>query len=36
MASLHEYGDDDKPGREYGNKLLTDVSADECTTDSSR
>jgi hypothetical protein len=26
MASLHEHGDDDKPGREYDDELLADIS----------
>jgi hypothetical protein len=33
LASLHEHDDDDEPGRKYDDKLLADVSADECTVD---
>jgi hypothetical protein len=33
MASLHEHGDDDEPGREYDDELLADVSANERTAD---
>jgi hypothetical protein len=33
MASLHEHGDDDEPGREYDDELLMDVSVDERMTD---
>jgi hypothetical protein len=33
MASLHVHGDDDEPGREYDDKLLMDVSANERTVD---
>jgi hypothetical protein len=33
MASIHEHGDEDEPGREYDDELLADVSADERTAD---
>jgi chromatin segregation and condensation protein Rec8/ScpA/Scc1 (kleisin family) len=29
MASLREHDDDDEPGREYDDELLTDISVDE-------
>jgi hypothetical protein len=31
MASLHKHDNDDKPGREYDDELLADVSADKRT-----
>jgi hypothetical protein len=33
MASIHEHGDDDEPGREYDDELLADVSTEERTAD---
>jgi hypothetical protein len=33
MASLHEHDNNDEPRREYDDKLLVDVSADERTVD---
>jgi hypothetical protein len=35
MASIRN-ADDDEPGPEYDAELLTDVSADECTADTSQ
>jgi hypothetical protein len=36
MASIRDHGDNDEPGREYNDKLLADMSADECTADASQ
>jgi hypothetical protein len=33
MASIRDHGDDDERGREYNDKLLADISADERTAD---
>jgi hypothetical protein len=33
MASLHEHGDNDEPGREYDDELLANISDDERTAD---
>jgi hypothetical protein len=33
MASLHEHGNDDEPGREYDDELLADISSNESTAD---
>jgi hypothetical protein len=33
MASIRDHGDNDEPGREYNDKLLANISADERTAD---